>query len=277
MATEGAFELLADDTRAAIVRTLAERQRDHPRDPALAFAELRKAAGVRDSGNFNYHLGKLRGRFVAKREAAYRLTPQGIRLAALVASGFDDVAVESTQLDADCPACGEPLAVAYADGLVSVACGNDHVLPQSFLWPAGADRDPADLAAVASLVALQTAERVAAGVCPVCDGRVDPELRRTDRDHVPFTYTGTCEACGVPMEVPAVMLAARHPSVVSFLYERGVDVSEQSLWELPVWDAETTAASEGPLRVRVTVEVAGDERAVVAGPDADVEPVQSTE
>jgi len=272
MTTEGAFELLADDTRAAIVRALAARQRDHPRDPALAFGALRKAAGVRDSGNFNYHLSKLTGRFVANRDDAYRLTPQGVRVAALVASGFADVEVEATPLDVDCPACGEALAVSYAEGLVSVACENDHVLPQSFLWPAGADRDPEDLAAVASLVALQTAERVAAGLCPVCDGRVNPELRRTDREHVPFTYAGTCEACGVPMEVPPVMLAARHPAVVAFLHERGVDVSEQSLWELPIWDAETAATSEDPLRVRVTVEAAGDECAVVAGPDADVAP-----
>ncbi|MFB6270286.1 MAG: winged helix-turn-helix domain-containing protein, partial [Halobacterium sp.] len=160
--TDGAFELLADDTRAGILRALAARQRDDPGDPAMSFAELRRAVGVADSGNFNYHLGKLRGRFVEQDGDGYRLTPQGVRLAALVASGFDGVEVAATPLDADCPVCGTPLAVSYGDGLVTVACENEHVFPQSFLWPAGADRDPSELAAVASLTALQTAERVAA-------------------------------------------------------------------------------------------------------------------
>jgi hypothetical protein len=274
--TDGAFELLADDTRAAIVRALAARQRDHPNDPALSFAALRKEAGVRDSGNFNYHLGKLRGRFVAK-DDGYRLTPQGIRLAALVASGFDDVEVEATPLDSDCPACGDALAVRYADGLVTVACGNDHVLPQSFLWPAGADREPESLADVASLSALQTAERVAAGVCPVCDGVVDPALERTDHEFVPFTYVATCEDCGAPMGVPPLLVAVRHPAVVSFLHERGVDVPGTPVWELPVWGASTTAVSEDPLRVRVTVELDGDELAVTAGPGATVVPADPQE
>lgn len=72
------FDLLADETRLRIVRVLlaAEPQ-------ALRFSELRDRAGVRDTGRFNYHLGRLRGPFVEKREDGYVLTPVGRRLAVL--------------------------------------------------------------------------------------------------------------------------------------------------------------------------------------------------
>ena len=125
-----AFELLAEETRADVLRALAAHQRDHPRDPTLSFSDLRERAGVADSGNFNYHLGKLEGRFVRNADddggSGYALTPRGVRLAALAVAGFEDPSFgDAEPLGADCPACGEPLAVAYEEGMVAVACGND--------------------------------------------------------------------------------------------------------------------------------------------------------
>ena len=43
----------------------------HPDDPRT-FSELREAVGMRDSGQFNYHLDKLLGTFV-------RVTEEGLR------------------------------------------------------------------------------------------------------------------------------------------------------------------------------------------------------
>jgi hypothetical protein len=50
-----AFALFADETRVAIVEALAERTTAEGTD-GLSFAELRRAVGVRDAGQFNYHL-----------------------------------------------------------------------------------------------------------------------------------------------------------------------------------------------------------------------------
>ena len=45
------FDLVTEETRASILGTLATHQAEHPREPAMAFTDLREAAGVDDSGN----------------------------------------------------------------------------------------------------------------------------------------------------------------------------------------------------------------------------------
>lgn len=68
-----AFDLLSDPTRVAILRELAAA------DEPLAFSALRERAEVRDSGRFNYHLTRLRGRLVAHTDDGYELTDDGRR------------------------------------------------------------------------------------------------------------------------------------------------------------------------------------------------------
>jgi hypothetical protein len=58
---ERAFRLLSDETRVGILRGLWEASND-----AVSFSELRERVGTPDSGQFNYHLGKLREHFVSK-------------------------------------------------------------------------------------------------------------------------------------------------------------------------------------------------------------------
>jgi DNA-binding transcriptional ArsR family regulator len=63
-----AFDALADETRLGVLRALVRA------DGPLEFSDLRARAGVRDSGRFNYHLDRLLGRFVEKRNGRYALT-----------------------------------------------------------------------------------------------------------------------------------------------------------------------------------------------------------
>jgi len=72
------FDLLSDETRAETVATLAAA------GEGLCFSDLRRRVGARDSGRFNYHLGRLRGRLVEKRGDRYVLTERGERAAAAV-------------------------------------------------------------------------------------------------------------------------------------------------------------------------------------------------
>lgn len=91
------FDLLSDETRLAIVRTLYRCGRDHPDEPGLSFSALGDRLEVDDSGRFNYHLRRLRGPLVEKRGDRYALTPLGYRLGAfVVAESSADRAVEST-------------------------------------------------------------------------------------------------------------------------------------------------------------------------------------
>lgn len=267
-----AFALLADETRAGILRALAAHRREAP-DEGLAFSELRERVGVRDSGNFNHHLGKLTGQFVADTPDGYRLTPAGTRLAALVAAGFESPGEATTErIDGACPECDSPLSVSYEDGVVTVACENDHLLPRALVQPPAAERDGEGLAAVASLSALQTAECVAEGVCSVCDGVVETELSRTGHEALPFAYVSTCTACDTPMTVPPSLVLARHAAVVSFWHERGVDAFETPVWELPVWDAGQRVVEEDPLVLAVTLSLDGDELEMRLDADANATP-----
>ncbi|ADJ16460.1 winged helix-turn-helix domain-containing protein [Halalkalicoccus jeotgali] len=69
---EEAFAALADETRLGILQTLWKSDTQ-----TMTFSELRRAVGIRDPGQFNYHLGKLVGQFVTKVDGKYRLTQGG--------------------------------------------------------------------------------------------------------------------------------------------------------------------------------------------------------
>ncbi|MEF8884798.1 MAG: helix-turn-helix domain-containing protein, partial [Haloarculaceae archaeon] len=77
-----AFAALADDTRVDILRALWSDE-----DQRATFSELREAVGMRDSGQFNYHLDKLVGRFVRKTDDGYELTLAGLYVNGAIEAG----------------------------------------------------------------------------------------------------------------------------------------------------------------------------------------------
>lgn len=102
-----ALAVLADETRVAILRALAEA------DETLPFTELRRRAGVEDAGRFNYHLTKLCEYFVREVEGGYTLGHAGSRVVA-AAEGLDAGAATLSADDSGesedaetCPVCGE--------------------------------------------------------------------------------------------------------------------------------------------------------------------------
>jgi DNA-binding transcriptional ArsR family regulator len=93
-----ALDVLSDETRVRIIRALAEAE------GALAFSELRRAAGVEDDGRFNYHLSPVCDHFAREREGGYELDRSGARFITAA-----DVDVADAPVDAEevCPVCGE--------------------------------------------------------------------------------------------------------------------------------------------------------------------------
>jgi hypothetical protein len=81
IAPEEAFSLLGNDTRIGIVRALWEA------DEPLSFSELHDRVGLRDSGQFNYHLNKLVGLFVRQKNGKYELPFAGHRVTGAILSG----------------------------------------------------------------------------------------------------------------------------------------------------------------------------------------------
>lgn len=262
-----AFALLGDETRVAILEALAGSAED-----PQSFAQLRERVGVEDSGRFNYHLGKLVGRFVEKDDDGYRLTFAGSRVVGAVYEGTyaegDDI--EPIPLDADCPDCGGTLELRYADERVTIACVDCEESVSEFGFPPGAiaDREPETLPSVLTSHTMTMLERLHAGLCTNCSGRVPPAFESREEGIV---VEFACDRCHATATTSLSSVLLTEPAVVAFHYDHGVDVRRTSPWTLP-WlvesDAEQVSAS--PARYAVSGTLDGEVLRVVVDDRLDV-------
>ncbi|MFQ3294969.1 MAG: hypothetical protein ACI8VE_002050 [Natrialbaceae archaeon] len=272
-----AFQLLGDETRVAIVSTLTERRRDAPENPTLSFSELRHQVGAADSGRFNYHLNKLKGRFVEQTENGYTLTYPGEQMAAAIVSGAYSTGVrfDPLELGHDCPFCAAPVTAKFEDGYVFVACENDHQLFSNGIPPGAAEgRSMETVLSIAVRKTFGAILLATDGVCPSCYGTMSVNLRELDmgeiwdeevlsetlEEETLWQFVATCEGCGEQFNTPAGGIVLMHPAVVSFFWEHELDLTEEYPWLFEfIGDPRTTAlVSEAPFRLRVDVELDGD-------------------
>ena len=264
-----AFDTLGDETRVAILRALVEHRRENPRNPELSFSALRKRVGASDSGRFNYHLGKLRDRFVEKTDDGYALTFAGEQMATAVLSGAvaDDATVEPERLGDDCPLCGSAVSASYADGHVLVECEADHQILQIPAPPTLVrDRDIETVLAVAVQEAYDAVSLAKRGVCRACYGHMTPTLRaREYESQTVYGFEAACQRCGERYSSTVALTLFDHPEFVAFLSAHGRDLDEQYPWQFGFVTPAVSpdVVSEEPLQVRVTVELDGDEFAAV--------------
>lgn len=101
-----------------ILRTLGDA------DESLSFSKLRDRVGPRDSGQFNYHLGKLEGHFVTQTDDGYVLRRAGESvLEAVLSEAVTEAPVlERTRINQSCFLCGAPVEVSYAQERFGVYC-----------------------------------------------------------------------------------------------------------------------------------------------------------
>lgn len=267
--TEEAFTALADSTRLEILRTLWNTE-----DGEATFTELREALGMADSGQFNYHLDRLTGRFVAKTENGYTLTMAGELVYGSILSGaYTDVeSIEPIPLSDPCPACGGERTLSYSDETIVVECNGCDISPSAGVPPgvfAGYDRDV--IPAVANRYFRTIVQQVNNGFCWYCQGRTTPQVvpmstvvgdgleHPGDADEIPVVRYG-CERCDATLTVNLGNSLLDHPAVVSFYYDHAVNVHETSLWEFATWNTcRTRLLDDDPFRAQVSY-YAGDER-----------------
>ena len=298
------FELLANDTRLAILLALWDAYEPFSRGGALSFSELRDIVGVRDSGQFNYHLGKLEGRFVESTEDGYRLRPAGEKVtrAVIGGAGVEAADFDPASIDLPCVRCDAPTELRYLDGRLVHRCtecggnfGETDALPEGtlFVWrlePAGLPgRSPAEVYAAASKGMFHRVLAVIDGVCPECSGAIETRVDVCE-EHAP-DGAGVCPSCGRGDEILVLNqcgvckftsaaaptdLVTHHPAVVGFYHDHGVDVQYdldveaiQRLFELEAAH-EQTIESRDPLRVLVTVRVGDDAVSLRFGEDMTV-------
>jgi hypothetical protein len=266
--TEEAFTALADSTRLAILRTLWERD-----DGVATFTELREALGMRDSGQFNYHLDQLTGRFVTKTDAGYELTLAGQLVYGSILSGAysKETSFGPIPLSNPCPACGGSRTLTYADETVKVECDSCDIAPSAGVPPgvfAGYDRE--DVPAVANRYFRTIVQQANNGFCWYCEGKTTPTVVLMNElvedtvehpgkgDELPVVQYG-CDRCGNSLTVNLGNSLLANPAVVSFYYDRGINVQETSLWEFATWNTDRTRLLDpDPLRARVSYHAGGE-------------------
>lgn len=267
--------LVSDETRLRILLELVAHRREAGPDATLSFSELRKRTGRRDSANFNYHLDKLRGRFVTEADDGYALTFQGVTVVTgLLAGAFEQSEPRSIDPGGSCQFCDAPLEGRVADGVLTVTCPAGHNFRQELSPGAITDRDAAAVLELASVEMRTNITYVVAGTCPLCYGGISLDLR-TDPEvpDVQFLYVGDCDRCGQRYAGPPAMLAFAHPAVVGFYYEHGLDVTEYPYWEIafPEHDIERLDDSS---YLRVEINLDGDSLWVRMDGDAQVVDVE---
>jgi len=277
------FELLNNETRLAILLALWEAKDPEPpySKPALSFSDLRDRVGLRDSGQFNYHLDKLVGQFVRKSEDEYTLTPHGARLVETLVGGIltDNSSFEGGPIDENCPRCGGAVVLKYDQGVLVGRCTNcegadgDVTLWQHWDYPAAglADRTPEEVNQSASTLIDHRLLLMRKGVCPFCAGTVTTTLyvckEHNSEDWAAcercgLTYKGlvhlSCDVCKHHRTAHPNWFASVIPSVRTFLHERGMDIVYSEGRDLTDDALEFEVLSAEPPEIRVRVEFDGD-------------------
>lgn len=257
------FAHLADANRFDIIRTIAEAER-----AALPFSTLYERSNFDDSGQFNYHLDRLVGPFVRKTDDGYQLRHSALIVYRLAVSGFlsNRGEAELTSVETACPRCGYAhLTAVYEDDRFWVRCDDCERRATVAPFPPRAlpnydiERTPAafDRYTLGSVV------RAVENVCPWCASPLSAALEPVDDEWptVEWVIHRSCDHCQGWIYTRVNDLLRLHPAVISFYYERGVDVLGCSFWEAERAMAERVVAVDGPNNwaATVTLSCAGDE------------------
>lgn len=278
LSPDKAFAVLGNHTRIEILQTLADA------NEPLSFSELRNRVGIRDSGQFNYHLDKLDGHFIRAIDGGYVLRRAGERVVEAVLSGAvtDDPVIEPTSIDFDCLLCGAPVEMSYRQERLELYCtecaghySDNEISREStfgieYGWLGGFSLPPAgiqgrstgDLLAAGSTWGHLEILAAAYGICPRCSARVEHSVQ-VCQDHAVDTHLcGNCnrrQAVQIHRECTNCIYSGHgmflthllgSADLRTFVWEHGVDpIADGVSWG---WDYEEDILSIDPFRARFT-------------------------
>jgi hypothetical protein len=285
MTPEEAFALVGHEVRAEILRALSEARGGEGGLLALSFSELRSRVDPDiDSGQFNYHLQQLLGRFVERVEDGtgqldsrmagdvddgYVLRPEGTILTRTIRAnvGTGHSPVGPFDLGLDCYFCGTAVEATYGNAVFMARCPGCDYMYEYELVPFGGFDD--DARATTERIAEYLRHRrlaFAQGSCPLCAHRLDTrfvtpeemEYPRADRREV--VVNRWCDHCGERDYLRIGEVLLREPALVAFCDAHGIDVTSRPLWtlEFVVTDRPVTVRSTDPWEVRFRLTVDGD-------------------
>ncbi|WP_255196677.1 winged helix-turn-helix domain-containing protein [Halorarius litoreus] len=277
-----AFKLLSDETRLEILQALWEAQ-DQTDETPIRFADLRECIGVDDPGRLNYHLNKLMETFVRRTEDGYELMESGKRIVRMVLSGtaIADPEIEPVAVDISCWYCGGQPVWSYREGWRYLECTNCEarcvrsfppgVISKSEFPPSGLrGRTPNEINEADRIWGAHRRASVMDGVCPECAGEMPVISVDICEDHQPdwdayqfcehcgsifkMLVSHVCEGCKYRWRMPTLFYPSRHPAVVAFFYNHGIEFDLATYEQRAILlDFEEELLSEDPLRIRILV------------------------
>jgi len=271
-AADEAFGVLGNETRLRTLQCLFDA------DEPLTFSDLREGVGMRDSGQFNYHLDKLLGTFARVTEDGYELTAAGTQVAGAILAGEYTKTIRADPVDvgANCSYCEGPLVSYFAEERVRISCGGCGRDLISLSMPPGAlEAYPQEKwPKVAERWTRTQFEMAMAGFCPTCRGPIEERVTLEPESLSELFEAGVvyaCERCSLELSANAASGVLTHPAVVGFHHEHGIDVDRTAIWELE-WPVSPTAdvVSEDPIRVEIPIELDGDRLVLVIDGSATV-------
>ncbi|CAP15606.1 MULTISPECIES: helix-turn-helix domain-containing protein [Halobacterium] len=268
---EDAFALLGHDIRISIVQALWELDNE----PA-SFSELRDTAAITDSGQFNYHLGELRGVFVRETEDGYTLNYAGRSVVGAILDGTYTKQRRVPEYGAGfrCAVCDTELTASYSDSAFRITCTECDYLISRVDLPPGAvdDRDESALVSTASYWIQAKFFLITNGVCPNCAGPMEHSWR-TDvaYENHEFVLQADCVDCMNTATATGMWAYANHPAVVSFFYEHDINLHE-NWWhsQLLIGGGAARIRSRDPWRGAVSYAVDGEVLALVVDESGQV-------
>ncbi|MFB6177490.1 MAG: ArsR/SmtB family transcription factor [Halobaculum sp.] len=274
-----AFAALSDPTRVEILRALWDAE-----DHEATFSDLREEIGMRDSGQFNYHLGKLTGQFVRQTDdGTYELRLAGIQVIGSLLAGTYTGEAEIGPIPGEesCPDCGIEIMFEYdGDGFTfeCESCETGTLVrmpaPRGVFEP----YEEAETPGVAQRYARNVVREVTDGFCPFCRGPmttvVDAGVPGEDPDDTddPLPLVRfRCDRCEEPLQTELGTPLHDHPAVVAFYHDHGEDVFDLPTTRLLATDTDTAwLDSEEPFRATVRYRADGDTLDVTIDDSLDV-------
>ncbi len=266
-----AFALVGDETRLSILEALWRL------DTPASFSDVRGEVGLRDSAQFNYHLGKLTGQFVQKTNDGYELRTAGERVVqAILAGSFTEHPRREIAIDDPCTQCGATLAASYADEMLTIECpecGHGH---GEYPFPPGGlhDRTDAEILEAFDQRIRHLHCLAKDGVCPECNGRMETTIERGGECCLGagLRATNVCLQCDHELCSAVGLGILDQSDVVGFYQDHGRTLSEIPYWRLEwcVSDDPVTVLEEDPWRLRVDVSLGGETLQVTVDGDLTV-------
>lgn len=283
-----AFRLLSDKTRLQILLALSENG-DTMVDAPMRFADLRQRITADDPGRINYHLNELTTHFVRRTEEGYELRESGKRIVRMVLSGtaIDDPVIEPSKVDMSCWYCDGQAALRYQEGWRYLECTSCNarcvatfspgVISKNEFPPSGLlDRSLDEINDADRIWSAHRRASVMDEVCPECAGAMPVQSIDICGDHNPdwdsyrfcdacgsifwMLVSHECEVCKYSWKLPTLFYPSNHPAVTAFYYDHGIefDLAKHEQRSL-LLDYKEELLSDDPIRIRITIPVAGNE------------------